>query len=97
MAYEKSGQNDTTDISASLGWNLKKKFSDRLTFQHELKYVLESGDFNDLFLSTNAELRSNLTKSLFWNLKVAMDYDSTPSSDETTNIKYTLGIGCDLF
>jgi len=97
VQYEKYGQNDTTDLSASLGWNLQKKFSKKLMFVHELKYVPENRNFSDLFLTTNAELRSNLTKSLFWNLKVAMDYDSTIEDTDKANMTYTLGIGWDLF
>jgi hypothetical protein len=66
-------------------------------FSHGFKYSTETRNFSDLFLSTDAELRSNLTKSLFCNFRMALDYDSTPDSTDPINIKYTLGIGWDLF
>ena len=45
-------------------------------------------------LTTDAELRAEITKSMFGSLKAILDYDSTPGEGVgTTDTKYILGVG----
>ena len=99
MLYEKFNEtSDKSDINAQLGYDVQKKFGKNWVLSHALKYVPESRDLDDLFLSTDAELKANLMKFLFWNFKVTMDYDSTPSDNaDMTNLKYMMGLEWKLF
>jgi hypothetical protein len=63
-------------------------------FLHDLTYFPAFEDFSDFFLTSTAEVRTNLTKTMFANFKVIFNYDATPALDrEKTDVKYLLGVG----
>ena len=45
-------------------------------------------------MTTTAELRASLTKSMFANLKIIFNYDESPADGQgSTDLKYLLGVG----
>jgi len=99
VLYEKfDGMNDKSDINAQLGYNVQKRFGRNWVLSHGLKYVPESRDLSNLLLTTNAELKANLTRFLLWNFSVTMNYDSTPSDNtDGKDLKYMMGVQWNVF
>jgi len=98
--YEKYDTEDDSEneFSVQLGYHLDKQLNDHVTFLHNLTYYPAFSDPSDCFLTTQAELRAALTKSLFGSFKVALDYDSTPAAGaKKTDLAYILGVGLKLF
>jgi len=100
LAYisEKYKDGDSDDrMSVQLGYNFDKKLNDWLKFKHNLSYFPSLEKFSDYYLTTSAELRAGLTKSMFTNFRTILDYDATPAEGKgSTDIKYMLGIGLDF-
>jgi putative salt-induced outer membrane protein YdiY len=83
-----------SEISLQLGYNFEKRFGDQLRFIHDLSYFPSLEDFSDYFLTSTAELRATLTKSMFANFKVIFNFDESPAPGRgTTDVKYLLGVG----
>lgn len=94
--YEKFDDADesNSEISLQLGYNLDHKITDTVRFVHDLTYYPSLDQFSDYFLTTTAELRANLTKTMFANFKVIFNYDESPAPDRgSTDVKYLLGVG----
>ncbi len=94
--YEKfdnqAGSN--SEISLQLGYNFEHRFDDKLRFIHDLSYFPSLEQFSDYFLTSTAELRASLTKSMFANFKVIFNFDESPAPGRgTTDVKYLLGVG----
>jgi len=83
-----------SEISLQLGYNFEKRFNEKLRFIHDLVYFPSLEQFSDYFLTTTAELRASLTKSMFANFKVIFNYDESPAPGRGgTDVKYLLGVG----
>jgi len=95
--YEKFDDVDDTtnsDITAQLGYLLEMKLAKNLNFLHELTYYPAIDKFSDYYLTTSAELRYNVSASIYLNAKVMLDYDKTPAVGKgSTDTKYFLGLG----
>ena len=94
--YEKfdnqSGSN--SEISLQMGYNLNKKLLKDVRLLHDLTYYPSLEQFSDYFLTTTAELRTSLTKTMFANFKVIFNYDASPAPGRGgTDVKYLLGVG----
>jgi len=83
-----------SQISAQLGYNLDHKITNTLRFVHDLTYYPSLEQFSDYYLTTTAELRANLTKTMFANFRVIFNYDESPAPGQgSTDVKYILGVG----
>jgi len=81
-------------ISGYLGYHFDWKLHEKFTFLHNLTYYPSMEEFSDYFLSTDAEIRAAITKSMFTNFKAILDYDTSPAEGLTsTNTKYIAGVG----
>lgn len=86
------------DFAAHLAYRFEQKFSDQVSFLHDLTYYPAFDEPSDYFLTTQAELRAMLTKSLFASAKVVMNRDSTPAPGaKKTDLLYIVGVGLKLF
>ncbi|MCL5280184.1 MAG: DUF481 domain-containing protein [Planctomycetes bacterium] len=88
-------QGDTNNqLSLQAGYVFSRQLWKNTKFLHDLTYYPSLEDFSDFFLTSTAELRTNLTKTMFANFKVIFNYDATPALDrEKTDVKYLLGVG----
>ncbi len=88
-------QGDTNNqLSLQAGYVFSRQLWKNTKFLHDLTYYPSFEDFSDFFLTSTAELRTNLTKTMFANFKVIFNYDATPALDrEKTDVKYLLGVG----
>lgn len=98
LAYmiEKYGNNTGSNdgMSVQFGYNFDKKLGKGIEFIHDLTYYPSTEDFADYFLTSTAELRANLNKTMFTNLKAVLNYDATPAQGKhKTDTKYIWGIG----
>ncbi len=94
--FEKYENQPATDNKLSLqaGYNFTQQLGKNAKFLHDLTWYPRFEDFSDFFLTSTAELRANLTKTMFANFKVILNYDATPAPGrENTDVKYLLGIG----
>jgi putative salt-induced outer membrane protein YdiY len=94
--YEKfDNQTDSNSkMSLQAGYNLDKQLHKNLRLVHDLTYYPSLDKFSDYFLTSTAELRATLTKTMFTNFKVIFSYDATPAIDQGhTDVKYLLGVG----
>jgi len=83
-----------SQISMQLGYNFDHKITDTLRFVHDLTYYPSLEQFSDYYLTTTAELRANLTKTMFANFRAIFNYDQSPAPGQgSTDTKYILGIG----
>jgi putative salt-induced outer membrane protein YdiY len=82
------------EFSLQLGYALEWIINEKFSFYHNMRYYPSFGSLSDYFLTTDAELRAEITKSMFGSLKAILDYDSTPGEGVgTTDTKYILGVG----
>jgi len=88
-------QGDTNNqLSLQAGYVFSHQLAKNTKFLHDLTYYPSFEDFSDFFLTSTAEVRSNLTKTMFANFKVIFNYDATPALGRgSTDTKYLLGIG----
>jgi putative salt-induced outer membrane protein YdiY len=81
-------------LSLQAGYNFSRQLLKNTKFLNDLTYYPSLEKFSDYFLTSTAELRASLTKSMFANFKVIFNYDATPATDRgNTDIKYLLGVG----
>ncbi len=88
-------QPDTNNqLSLQAGYALTQQMWKTTKFLHDLTYYPSLDEFSDFFLTSTAEVRTNLTKTMFANFKVIFNYDATPALDRgKTDVKYLLGVG----
>jgi len=94
--FEKYGNStgSSDEISVQLGYNFDKKLGKGIGFIHDLTYYPSTEDFSDYFLTSTAEMRANLSETMFTNLKAVLNYDATPAQGKhKTDTKYIWGIG----
>jgi putative salt-induced outer membrane protein YdiY len=94
--YEKYDNTPESDDQLSLqaGYNFDHQLNDTVKFLHDLTYYPAFEDFADYYLTTTAELRASLTKTMFANFKVIYNYDETPAPGQgSSDTKYLLGVG----
>jgi putative salt-induced outer membrane protein YdiY len=83
-----------SEITLLAGYSFDHKITDTLRFVHDLTIYPNTKKFSDYFLTSSAELRANLTASMFANFKVLFTYDKTPAPGlGCTDVKYILGVG----
>lgn len=96
-ADDEDEDGSTDEISAYIGYHFKASANDQVALLHELKYYPSLEQISDYYLTTEAELRADLTKSLFASFKVVVDFDATPAADARhTDASYILGLGIRL-
>ncbi len=82
------------ELSLQAGYAFSRRLWKNTKFLNDLTYYPSLDEFSDFFLTSTAELRTNLTKSMFANFKVIFNYDATPAFDRgNTDTKYLLGVG----
>ncbi|NQT19514.1 MAG: DUF481 domain-containing protein [Planctomycetes bacterium] len=87
-------RNSTEQVSAQAGYHFDAKLNPKVKLIHELNIYPNFQNTSDYFLTTHAELRSSLTKSMYASFKVVLDYDATPAAGkEKEDLKYILGVG----
>jgi len=94
--YEKfdNQTESNSELSAQLGYHFDKKLVDNIKFIHDLTYYPSIQKVSDYFLTTTAEVRAGISKNMFTNFKVILDYDTTPAQGSgKTDTKYLLGVG----
>jgi putative salt-induced outer membrane protein YdiY len=95
--FYESYTNDTPKddhLALRLAYHLEKAFNDKVRGFHNLEYFPSIEDIGDYFLVTDAGLRATLTKNMFAELKVQLDYDSTPAEGaHNTNVRWILNVG----
>jgi putative salt-induced outer membrane protein YdiY len=97
--YEKfeDDPDSESELSLQLGYNLTKKLWKDVRLLHDLTYYPSLEKFSDYFLTSTAELRASLTKTMFANVKVIFNFDATPAPDRgNTDVKYLLGVGANF-
>jgi len=81
-------------LSLQAGYNFSHQLWKNTKLLHDLTWYPSLEEFSDFFLTSTAEVRTNLTKSMFANFKVIFNYDETPAlGRENADVKYLLGIG----
>ena len=81
-------------LSLQAGYNFSHQLAKTTKLLHDLTWYPSLDEFSDFFLTSTAEVRTNLTKSMFANFKVIFNYDATPAlGRENTDVKYLLGFG----
>jgi len=82
-------------LSAQAGYNFSRQLWKNTKFLNDLTWFPSlSNPSSDYFLTSTAELRANLTKTMFANFRVIFNYDAQPAPDRgNTDLKYLLGIG----
>ncbi len=84
----------SNQLSLQAGYNFSRQLLKNTKFLNDLTYYPSLDQFSDYFLTSTAELRASLTKSMFANFKVIFNYDATPAPERgNTDIKYLLGVG----
>jgi putative salt-induced outer membrane protein YdiY len=84
----------SNELTLQAGYRFNWELWKNTRFINELTYYPSFDDISDYFLTTTAELRTNLTKAMFANFKVIFNYDSTPAPGRgNTDVKYILGVG----
>ncbi|MCL5279711.1 MAG: DUF481 domain-containing protein [Planctomycetes bacterium] len=94
--FEKYENQPATDNKLSLqaGYNFTQQLGKNAKFLHDLTWYPRLEDFGDFSDLSTAELRANLTKTMFANFKVIFNYDETPAlGREKADVKYLLGVG----
>ncbi|MCU0917240.1 MAG: DUF481 domain-containing protein [Planctomycetes bacterium] len=83
-----------SDLAVQAGYNFSQRLAKNTTFLNDLTYFPSIEEFSDYFLTSTAELRTNLTKAMFANLKIIFNYDASPAPGRSgTDMKYLLGFG----
>ena len=97
--YEKYTNDTPTreDASLQLAYHFMKKFNDKVSVLHNLTYSPSVQDYHHFLVETDVELRSAISKHWFTDLKIELDYDSTPAIGAfKNNVRYELDLGYNL-
>lgn len=90
--YDSGGENDY--VALRLAYHFDKKLAENIKFFHNLEWLPAFEDPSDYTLTTDAGIRTDLTKSLFAEFKVEWKRDSTPAEGSLKNdLRYVAGIG----
>ena len=90
--FEDGSENGT--LSGRFAYAFTRQFGEAVRLFHNFEGLHGFDDPHDFLVQTDAGLRSSLTKSMFSEVKVVLNWDSTPSSDaERTDVRYILGVG----
>ncbi len=85
---------DTNQIAARLAYRFEKELNPSLKFLHPMEAVHGFDDPHDFLVQTEWALRASLTKSMYSEGRIALNWDSTPAVDkERTDVRYILGFG----
>ena len=91
--YKRQGDTNNA-LSLQAGYNFSQQLGKTTKFLHDLTWYPSLEEFSDFFLTSTAEVRTNLTKTMFANFKVIFNYDETPAQDrDKMDVKYMLGVG----
>ena len=81
-------------IALRLAYHVDKKINDKVVAFHNLQYFPSTEELGDYFINADLGARVALTGTMFAELKIIVDYDSTPADGATTtSAKYALSIG----
>lgn len=85
---------NNNEISAQAGYHFDTRITDGIKFINDLTYYPSLGQFSDYYLTTTAEIRAALNKSMYANFKAIFDYDTSPAKGKgSTDVKYIVGVG----
>lgn len=66
----------------------------KISLFNNLKFYPKVSDPTDLYITTSAGIRSDITDTLFTEAKITLEHDTTPAENaEDTDLYYTLGLG----
>ena len=94
--YTTRGETTKSDeLAVQMGYHFDKALYKGINFFHNLIYYPSvTGSVSDYYLTTDAEIRVALNKSMFGSFKAILDYDSTTAENVGgTDTKYILGVG----
>ncbi|MCK5269253.1 MAG: DUF481 domain-containing protein [Sedimentisphaerales bacterium] len=94
--YTTNGETTKSDeLAVQMGYRFDRELYKGINFFHNLIYYPSvTGSVSDYYLTTDAEIRVALNKSMFGSFKAILDYDSTPAENVGgTDTKYILGVG----
>jgi putative salt-induced outer membrane protein YdiY len=81
-------------LSVQAGYSFMHQLWENTKFLNDLTWYPSVDEFSDFFLTSTAEVRTSLSKSMFANFRVIFNYDATPAQDrEKTDVKYLFGVG----
>jgi putative salt-induced outer membrane protein YdiY len=81
-------------IAVRLAYHVDHKLNENVALFHNLQYFPSLEDLSDYFITTDAGVRAGLTKSMFAEFKVELNYDSTPAEGATTsNLRWIINVG----
>lgn len=90
----KNQSESNSELSLQAGYNFSHQLWKNTKVLNDLTWYPSLSDVSDFFLTSTGEVRMNLTKSMFANLKIIFNYDATPAIDRgSTDVKYLLGVG----
>ncbi len=90
--YSSDGNQDR--VALRLAYHIDKKINDDVKIFHNLEWLPAFDDPSDYNLNADAGIRANLTKTMFSELKVQYQRDSTPAPGaEKNDIRFLLGLG----
>lgn len=85
---------NNNEFSAQAGYHFDTRITKGVKFINDLTYYPSFGQFSDYYLTTTAEIRAALNKSMYANFKAIFDYDTSPAKGKgSTDIKYIVGVG----
>lgn len=91
--FENQGSGGS-ELAAHLGYDFDKQIRENIKFMHNLKYYPSVDKLSDYFLTSSAEIKADITESIFTSFKVLFDYDATPASGSgNTDVKYIMSVG----
>jgi putative salt-induced outer membrane protein len=84
----------TDQVALRVAYRLEKAFGPSVKFIHLTEGVHGFDDPHDYLVSTEGALRANLTKAMYSEGKIVLNWDSTPADQaERTDVRYILGFG----
>lgn len=89
-----NGDGENNELTGRLAYFFDKLLFERIGVYHNTKFFPKVTDPTDLYLTTSAGVRTEITDSLFTEAKVTLEHDTTPAEDaKDTDLYYTLGLG----
>lgn len=77
-----------------LAYHVEKTLKENIKLFHNLEYYPSIEDSADYFVTTDAGIRATLTKTMFTEFKVQLNYDSTPAEGaKHTDVRYIASVG----
>ena len=97
--YEKYTNNTPTkeDVSGRAAYHVSKKFNDVLSVFHDAEYLQSVQRVGNFIVDTDVGVHVQVTKHLFGEAKISLDYDSAPANGALKNdVFYALSVGYNL-